>query len=350
MEQIDGSDINDTAQKRGRGRPRKNQVVSSIDPKKKNKQQVDIRLLFPFEEDKSNDDIILRLPITSKDVDKFKSKQQNNIFEKNDSKISSSSNGNDTNKFTIGDINSDDESVSDDYQLTNTNKELALKVKDQEKLIKKLENEIEQLKSKHHDAFTGLNDARVSRMKTNFIYIDETTGKQLITDTTSVACWWCTYNFDNAPCFIPERFDDNKYYVFGCFCSYNCAAAYNLNMSDYKTGNRHSLLKKIYNTINDSHEEIPLAPPREVFEKFGGSVKWNDYRKNCVKCIKEYRFIMPPMVSIVPLVEESTKNNAGGNIKLPNMNDDLILRRSKPLPHSKATLVETMGLARKPSK
>ena len=39
--------------------------------------------------------------------------------------------------------------------------------------------------------------------------------------------------------------------VFGCFCSYNCAAAYNLNMNDYNIWNRYSLLKKMYEPFFD---------------------------------------------------------------------------------------------------
>ena len=43
------------------------------------------------------------------------------------------------------------------------------------------------------------------------------------------ACFWCTYDFDNPPVYIPKHFIKDSYHVYGCFCSPECAAAYLMN-------------------------------------------------------------------------------------------------------------------------
>jgi hypothetical protein len=40
------------------------------------------------------------------------------------------------------------------------------------------------------------------------------------------ACFWCTYEFDNPPIYIPKHYIKNTYNVYGCFCSPECATAF----------------------------------------------------------------------------------------------------------------------------
>ena len=50
--------------------------------------------------------------------------------------------------------------------------------------------------------------------------------------------------------FIPEKYINGKYHVFGNFCSFGCAFAYNDNsINDYRRQIRDSLLKKLYKDI-----------------------------------------------------------------------------------------------------
>lgn len=331
--------------KRGRGRPRKNQIINDQD-KKKNKTPGEIKKLVRTLSEKENEEIILHLPICMSDVTTMK---KNNIFEKKET--SSQNNSANKNIFTINDINNEFNSDESNSNVDIDNlyvKDLKETMKAQEKRIKKLENEVNEYKTILTETTNqGVNERKVSKMLTDFIFIDSKTGEQHVTEQTNIACWWCTYNFDNVPCFIPEKIQNNKYSVFGCFCSYNCAASYNLDMDDSQTWNRYSLLKKIYNQIFKNNSEIKLAPPREVFEKFGGTVKYEDYKKNCYKLNKEYRFIMPPMTSIVPLIEEGNGDNKL-NLKLADLNKkNLILKRNKPLPNHKNSLLETLGISPK---
>lgn len=356
-------------QKRGRGRPRKNQVVNDIEKNKKIKNPHEIKkFVKELTEKETDDEIILHMPIFLKDIDKIK---KNSVFEKKDKldqkrhelhEQYEQHDDDDNNKtenskhiFTINDINNDLFNSDDSGSNSNSNSlgevdnlfvnDLKQTIKMQEKKIKKLEQDIIEYKNVLTEtANHGLNERKATRMACDFIFIDSTSGNQFIAENTNIACWWCTYNFDTVPCFIPEKFQNDRYHVFGCFCSYNCAASYNLKMDDSCVWNRYSLLKKMYNKIYQNNDEIKLAPQREVFEKFGGPLKYEEYRKNSIKCNKEYRFLMPPMAPIVPIIEEGRVENKT-NVKLSDLNKkNLILKRTKPLPNSKNNLLETLGI------
>jgi hypothetical protein len=40
------------------------------------------------------------------------------------------------------------------------------------------------------------------------------------------ACFWCTYEYDSPPCYIPKYEMDDKLFGYGSFCRPECAAAY----------------------------------------------------------------------------------------------------------------------------
>lgn len=250
-----GKHSNYSVLKRGRGRPRKNQVVID-DKKKKNNKKENKNISKDLSDVEDENEIILHLPISLGDINK----NNNIVATKNTNK----------NVFTINDINSNSSdwasSDSEQYSLEKDDsniKVLKNKIKELEKINKGLELELHDYKLLYNDDNHGMNDKKVYKMETNFLLIDSETGKQIVTESTNIPCWWCTYNFDTVPCFLPDKYSGGKYYVFGCFCSYNCATAYNLNMSDYKVGDRYSLLKRMYNTTFNNYDDIPIAPERK---------------------------------------------------------------------------------------
>lgn len=315
--------ISNAAQRRGRGRPRKNQVLAANGNKKPKVDKT------TTDKNDNEEEIILHLPISFKDLSINKVSQTNKAISPN------------TNIFTINDINS--ESTSESYEDNDiVIQEMKDKIKEQEKQIKNLEKEIVDYKNLvTEDTSKGINSRKVHKMNLNFI--DSCSGNQIVHEHTNIACWWCGYNFDTVPCFIPEKIYNDTYYVFGCFCSFNCAAAYNLKMEDSFVWNRYSLLKRLYNITYENIEEINVAPPREAFSRLGGPLTHEEYKKNCRKCSKEYRFIMPPMTSIATLIEEHHIENTKVNISLAELNRKSNLRRSKPLPNTRTTLFETLG-------
>ena len=372
------------AQKRGRGRPRKNQVINENEKNKKKSPNEIKKYVKELTEKETDEEIILHLPIFLRDVDNIK---KNSVFEKKDSNSQNSNNNSnadkntdkntDKNAFTI-DMNNELENMSSEengikfgftaasnsnnnsicgsgYGSSNSShngdndknyivSELKRTIKNQEKVIKKLQADLDNYKDVLTETVNNeLIDRKATKMTCDFLIVDATTGKKIILEQTDIACWWCSYNFDTVPCLIPEKFHEKTYHVFGCFCSYNYAAAYNLYMRDSLIGNRYSLLKKMYNTIYNNSDDIHISPARNTFKKFGGTLTHEEFLKNCLKNNKEYRYIMPPMTSIVPIIEEGRLENKN-NIKLSDLNKkNLILKRTKPLPNAKNNLFETFG-------
>jgi len=166
---------------------------------------------------------------------------------------------------------------------------------------------------------------------------------EFIPKKTTISCWWCTHIFDNLPCYIPTKITDNKFSVFGCFCSFNCACSYNLNINDNKVWERYTLLKLLYYKINHdkiiSIKDIEINPagPKELLEKYGGSMNIIDYRKNCKILGREYHKLIPPFIPLNLGFEEMTNNKVNKIMNINNLlsnsiiKNEVIVKRNKPL-------------------
>ena len=65
------------------------------------------------------------------------------------------------------------------------------------------------------------------------------------------SCFWCTYNFDNPPIYIPKFYVDNHYEVYGCFCTPECAVSFlmNENIDSSVRFERYQLINHIYGDV-----------------------------------------------------------------------------------------------------
>jgi hypothetical protein len=316
--------------KRKRGRPKKNQQVQKQTIVKKTKKVE--------KKNKDDEEIILHLPFALSELNNMGLNTNNLSSDGNSTNIATATA---INVFTITDLT--DGSSEEYLKGDNHTLELVEKIKDRDVFIKKLENEVTNLKKIISDTMgSGINQKKVVRMDIDIVNVDG--DDTLIRSKTDIACWWCTEQFSTLPCFIPEKHEGNKYYVFGCFCSYGCAASYNCDMNDYCVWDRFSLIKKLYRELF-GETELVIAAPRQCLKKFGGILSIDEFRNNMIKNRKEYRFIMPPMVSIIPYIEESYRSDSRLEAFKSSKNN-LVLKRSKPLPNSRNTLFETMGLVR----
>ncbi|ARF09343.1 hypothetical protein Catovirus_2_292 [Catovirus CTV1] len=290
---------NITTQKK-RGRPRKNLLENNKNTEKK-KIQTDLS---------QQREIILHLPIQMKQVSNESNKKSTSESEKNDTTLVIKNADENVNNNTILTIS---DNIENCYESDNDNEnvdELLEQLKTKEKIIKKLRDELCMYKQNASDNFTMTATREHKYIPIDVKLVDNNSGKTIIAEKTNIVCWWCTYNFDSIPCFIPEKHDNDKYYVFGCFCTLNCAVSYNLNMGDYKIYDRYSLIKKMYQNMYDINEEILIAPSREVLEKFGGPLTITEFRKNFKHCNKEYKLLMPPMIPSIPYVEERNREKS----------------------------------------
>jgi len=158
---------------------------------------------------------------------------------------------------------------------------------------------------------TGINkDLKSKLLDLKLINVKDS--KPIIVEKTTCACFWCTEKFDSVPCFLPDKLISSKFYVFGCFCTPSCARKYNNDMDDYRTPVRDALIKRLYGPI---FGEIPMAPEREFLQKFNGPLKLNEFRNQSLLMKKEFRMKLPPIIPLMPIIEEDPKN--ASNIIIP---------------------------------
>jgi len=174
-------------------------------------------------------------------------------------------------------------------------------------------------------------------------------------DSTNTYCWWCCHPFNGPPCALPELYKKEKFYVSGCFCSFNCTASYNFSKNDDNMWERYSLLNLMYKKLyNNKFVKINMAPPREVLKIFGGYMSIEEFRDNSLRNEKVFTVIKPPLISIIPKIEENVSNTSNKSVKnnTPIVNENILnktqnnlkLKRNKPITNPNSTLQSFMDL------
>ena len=174
--------------------------------------------------------------------------------------------------------------------------------------------------------------------------------------STNLHCMWCCHKFTTPPIPIPEKYIDDKFHVYGIFCSFNCASSYIFKMEDDydRKFEKYNLLNLLYKKVTNNNNKIKLAPDKEVLKIFGGNLSIEDFRKSSLDNTKNYNIQFPPLVTIIPKIEETIikKHNIIENDKfipidnnlLDNAKKTLRLKRNKPITDPESTLYSYMDL------
>ena len=96
------------------------------------------------------------------------------------------------------------------------------------------------------------------------------------------SCFWCTYDFDNPPIYIPKHEINGSYHCYGCFCSLECACAFLMeeNIDQASKFERYALLNYVYGKLYNYEKNIKPAPnPYYTLDKFYGNLSIQEYRK-----------------------------------------------------------------------
>ena len=120
------------------------------------------------------------------------------------------------------------------------------------------------------------------------------------------ACFWCTYEFDNPPCYIPKYEMDGEMCAYGSFCRPECAVAFLMkeNMDDSTKFERYQFLNQIYGKVYDFKHNIKPAPnPYYLLEKFYGKLTIQEYRK-LLNSEHMLSVIEKPLTRILPELHE----------------------------------------------
>jgi hypothetical protein len=180
---------------------------------------------------------------------------------------------------------------------------------------------------------------------------------------TNLACWWDCHSFEGTPIGIPNDYKNGTYYIYGNFCSPECAASYLFSeqLSNNEKYIRYEMLQEYYhkmihgNSKINRTERIELAPNKLILKKFGGLINIETYRNLIKNYSKKANILQPPLVSIIPSLEvesrdtifsnhnqiHSLNNTEKGVSKARNM---ILKRNKKPARVRGTTLKDTMML------
>ena len=129
---------------------------------------------------------------------------------------------------------------------------------------------------------------------------------------SEIKCWWCCHNFQNYPYALPFKKINDTVLVTGYFCSPECATSWNFN-SDKRHNDcleSYSLINILYKRyIDNKIIKIKCAPPRESLSIFGGKLSIEDFRELNKNYNVKVMEIIPPMISVIPQLEEVSINN-----------------------------------------
>ena len=272
---------NETSVKK-RGRPKKNKVKPHVN-------------IQSDDEISSDDNLILKLNISESDTE---------VDTKKKNMLSLSS------KFHSDNISSDDSSSdsdsssSDEEDMANQIKILKSQLQIKNGIINDLKKKLDENKFIEAASNTGIKEVNLTLI--NLKLIDISTGKPVIANKTNIACFWDTEKFDTQPWFLPDYYNNGSYHVFNCFCSVNCADAYNNNLDDSRSDVRRMLLRKMYREAIDITSPVNIipSPSPELLEKFGGPLSLQKYRDKLLLTKKDFKIKIPPSMPLIGCMEE----------------------------------------------
>jgi len=291
---------NNKSEKR-RGRPPKNLVVSTPVKNKvivKEPQEEQLVLYLPnFDEDQSEQS---ERRLISKDTET----EKNNFTSDTDS---DESNEQDTkykfNHLTDKCDSDDNDNVKSSNNLNKSIEKLLEELHRRDAIIQNLKSRFKDKSLFNENTLTLTKENKKHLINLGLISINK--NKLNICEKTNIACWWCTYNFDTQPLFMPDHYKNGFYHVFGNFCSFACMISYNEDMDDYRRSVRSALIKQLYCDLFQCDEmNIKAAGPREILEKFGGIMTINKFRDPMTVSSKVIKMSIPPMIPLISDYEE----------------------------------------------
>ena len=185
---------------------------------------------------------------------------------------------------------------------------------------------------------------------------------QKLPEKTDTACFWCAHGFSTPPFAIPSHILDEVYYMYGCFCSAECATAYLFKerIDTSVQWERYALLNSLYaddaEIPHGSNAGIRPAPPRETLRMFGGSMDISEYRALVHEKKLRVDVLTPPMVSIIQTMDTKPVDFYDQNLKNVFIKNDIThkynapgaqglrLRRSKPVKSKESTVEWAMQI------
>lgn len=160
------------------------------------------------------------------------------------------------------------------------------------------------------------------------------------------ACFWCTYDFDNPPIYIPKHFLKNSYHVYGCFCSPECAVAHLMeeNIDSSSKFERYYLINHIYSKIYDYKQNIKPSPnPYYMLDKYYGNLSIQEYR-SLLRNERLFLIIEKPLTRIMPELHEDNDDFIINNKIIPSNNYQIRKKLQKKVQSKSNIMNEKFGI------
>jgi len=160
------------------------------------------------------------------------------------------------------------------------------------------------------------------------------------------ACFWCTYEFDNPPIYIPKHYIKGSYQVYGCFCSPECSVAFLMeeNIDSSTKFERYHLLNHIYAKVYNYNKNIKPAPnPYYMLNKYYGNLSIQEYRS----LLRNERFFLivdKPLTRILPELHEDNEDHIINNKIIPTNSFQVKKKIQKKQQTKSAILSEKFGM------
>lgn len=177
-------------------------------------------------------------------------------------------------------------------------------------------------------------------------YEKDKPGKPSIVECNNISnCWWDKMPFTSPAIEMPESYYNGIFSCTGIFCSWECMMAFNIDINDENISKRTSLIYQMYKKTYNKDIIIKPAPSWKIIDTFGGIIGIEKYRENLNMNTFDYNYIKPPIISRISYVEKIPIKQTIEIIK----NDEVVLKRSKPLKTTKYNLEHIIGLKVKSS-
>jgi hypothetical protein len=170
-----------------------------------------------------------------------------------------------------------------------------------------------------------LNDKDIQKIK----YLKIQNYTQDIPDK-KVDCFWCTYPYDNDPCYILQHGTENNLLAHGSFCSPSCSVAFlfnNMNWDDSSKLESYQLMNYYYgyNSKSEYDNIKPACSPFYTLDKYYGNMTIQEYRK-LSKSNYMLICIDKPVSRILPEIHEDnekmiTPQSLRGNYKVKKQSE-----------------------------
>lgn len=259
--------------------------------------------------------IIMHLKITQEDIDSFiKNRIHTGPVEKNMNNVPEPY---DINNSIPGQsfINKKNSTTIDNVLYENINIDYKIETKCENKNIPNIDMDTIEGKIDNNLLSDNTNsDVKMKVIKTMFEFSDANRRNEWVSNT-SIWCGWDSHPFNGPPVSIPKFYINKTFFVTGCYCSYSCAAKHLFSRSDITESDKlkfYSLLHFLKTKITGNMSKIIHAPPKETLIVFGGHLSIEEFRSitnDTHEYYKIFNILEPPMVSIIPVIEETITSN-----------------------------------------